>query len=183
MSDETIVYSPPYPSTAANSRGLYAVLDRLRNWIIYEQNQLRDNIPARRAAVFREPEELDTEIRWEQVSVVDKNTILMTLRRIREMHDHISREHEDSWESRLCLQRRWTVLIMAQSILAEAFTDPEKREAQQEAQTQKASRELDILNKHLRDVLIPPELRTQDQVELPPDDNDDWFTQSSNSES
>ena len=172
--DEGIT-SPPYPGNATASSSLYRHLAALRLWLVEQQAILRLHVPQKYADQLVEPDNMAAETVWDHVGVVDKYTTLMYCRRIRESWDHVVREHEDTWDSKLSLKKRFSVVLMCQHILHEAFVDPELREARQQTTIDRAQHEMKLINDHLKKVLIPPELQESDAEEKAEEDDDDWF--------
>ncbi len=172
------VASPPYPGTATNARSLYQYLGELRGWTCEQQAILRPLIREKFAEQLQEPDTLPDIAIWTQVSVTDMYQVLVGLRSVREAWDHILREQEDVWDSRLATKQRFNLLLMACGILAEAFVMPEVREMRQQQASDDSMRRLKLYQDHMKKVLTPPELQTPDddeKTEQPADPQDGWF--------
>lgn len=152
--------SPPFPSQITTSKGMYRQLELLRQWVIEQQQDLIPLVPRKhRHKIDDEPGTLPAETIWENVGVVDKYHVLMYVRRIREGWDYTLREHEDSWDSKLAVRKRFSLIFSAMHILKEAFVSVEVREMRNEAAMERHSAQMKALETHLRSVLIPPEMQ------------------------
>ena len=174
MNEESLT-SPPYPSTATGGRSLYRQLIELRAWVEEHQNVLRSYLRPKFADQLVAPDNLPSESVWEGISVVDKYTTLMYLRRLREGWDMVLREHEDTWTSKLALKKRFNLIVLAQHLLHDSFVDPETREAKNQAAQDQAAAQMKAIDAHMRKVLIPPELQDQVQPEAEVEPDDEWF--------
>lgn len=186
MQDETDgTTSPPYPSQVTTSKGLYRTLELLRLWVIEQQADLVPLVPRKhRHKIDDDPNTLPSESIWENVGVIDKYWVLMYVRKIREGWDATLREHDDSWESKLALRKRFSILFSALHILKEAFVSPEVRELRNQQAADQHNAQIQTLEKHIRQVLVPPELRQdENKVEAGGEgDLSDWFDANEESE-
>ena len=175
MNDGTT--SPPYPSEQTNSRALYNHLEAVRQWVIDQQDTLRGLIPEKYAERLVPPDDLECLEFWDNISVIDKHTVLVWLRRIREGWDQILRQHEDSWDSKLALSKRYSIVINTMHVLQESFVSPELREHQNKQAADKARRRSKLIDQHLQSVLIPDELKDEinEEVQQQEDVEEDWF--------
>jgi hypothetical protein len=172
MSEQGLT-SPPYPGVLTTSDRLYCQLGELGHWVIHEQDVLRPLIPERFAEKLTHPDNMPALTVWNNIGIVDKYTVLMYLRTIRESWDLILREHEDAFDSQLALKKRFSVVTTAHFVLREAFTSPEVRELKQQREVTQAQQEMAALQKALRQIMAPA--IHEDAVEEQADENDDWF--------
>ena len=122
--------SPPYPGVSIQAKGLYQCLDQYRDWVLERLKVLHEFSPDT-VESLKPPAETPKYGVWEYVSVADKFCVLQQARYLREVWDAVVREHEDSWDSSLALQRRYNVVHAAIEMLDEAFLNPEVRENRQ----------------------------------------------------
>jgi len=179
MPEQDGTTSPPYPSQVTTSPGLYRYLELLRAWVVEQQQELVPLVPRKhRHKIDDEPGSFPPLSVWENVSVVDKYWVLMYIRKIREGWDYTLREHEDSWDSKLALRKRFSLLFSAMHILKEAFVAPEVREMRNQQAADQHNAQMQTLEKHLREVLVPPEMRQDAAKAEGSDEGDltDWFT-------
>lgn len=174
------IVSPPYPNEQTTAERLYDQLGELRAWVIERQNELEAVLKPKYASRLVPPGPLDSLAYWNATSVIDKYTVLIYMRRIRESWDNIIREHEDAWNSRLSLKKQFNIVLLAQHVLADAFVNPELREARNQQAQDEAAKRMKLIDDHLRRVLTPPELQEDTQEEPEDADNvgdagDDWF--------
>ena len=188
MSDESIS-SPPYPSDIVTAKGLYHYLQLLQSWLAgvlpgikQEMTELawKQTVPNAREAIEHGRDQLHDvgalppATVWEGVGLSDAFQTFQYLRMARERWDQILREHEDSWDSKLAVFKRFSVMCLAQVILEEAFTSPEVREMKQQKAYARLAAQQKAIQKHLNQVLLPPEMR-DDAESGPAVDSSDWF--------
>jgi hypothetical protein len=127
----TDVTSPPYPGLATLSPLLYQHLVSLRDWVQEQLGILYKVIPeiVENATTL---DGLEPEKAWDGVSVSDKFVVLSNIRYIREAWDSIFREHEDTWDSTLSLQKRFLLVNSAIELLNESFVSAEVRELKEQ---------------------------------------------------
>lgn len=172
--------SPPYPTMATTSPGLYQHLRLLRAWVIETQAYLQDLVPQKVVESFAEPPSLGTVAIWENVGVIDKYSLLMYLRQIREGWDYILREHEDSWECKLALRKQVGLVETACSVLADAFVTAEVREMKEEQAAKQVRRQHRAFQAAVRKMIVPQELQENeesDEEPAPVEDADDPWTE------
>ena len=178
------IMSPPYPSETTNSRMLYRHIAAMRAWVVEQQEVLRPLVPAKFTESLVEPPTMESVTFWDNVSIIDKHTVLMWIRKIRETWDILLRQHEDAWDTKFALFQRYSVVHSAMMVLTQAFVDPKTREFNQEKALAKIRQRQALMDKHLRDVLIPDEIR--DDVEREQANNLDiateWFSDDDNQE-
>jgi hypothetical protein len=113
---------------------------------------------------------------WENVSVADKYAALMYTRQIREGWDQTIREHEDAWDSKLAVRKRAMLVRAACDLLADAFVDPETREAKQHEVMVDISRRMQMMRQMMARAFTPAEFQDphDDASPYPPhwDDED-----------
>ena len=176
MEDSTQISSPPYPGGVTRIDTLYRYLAALRLWLVEQQEALRLLVPPKHAAQLKEPDNLAAETVWGGVSVVDHYTVLMYLRMIREGWDHVIREHEDTWDSKLALKKRFALAVMAQHVLDEAFISPELREARNQTAMDTILHELKARQDKLKELMNPSNAPDEDKPgQETEDDDEDWF--------
>lgn len=176
MSDETEgVESPPYPPHTVTSPNLYNYLARLHEWLALQQGVLlAERVPAKLKSSLRDPPpNLASRSVWENVAIADKYAVLMYMRQIREGWDYVLREHEDSWDSLVALRKRYHLVMSGRQCLSEAFLNPEVRELRNQQQYDQYQARMKLINQHMKQVLIPPELREEAEQEQKQADDDE----------
>lgn len=187
MADEGIT-SPPFPTDVVTAKGLYRYLQYLQSWLAEALPQLqgemlalaqKESCPAVRAAIERSCEKLHAVgaippiTVWEGVSLNDAYLTLQYVRTVREAWDTALREHEDSWDCKLAVFKRYSALLLAQTILDEGFTSPEVREMKQQKAYAQRVAQTAAIRKRLRH-LLPPEMQDDAETATGPDP-DGWF--------
>jgi hypothetical protein len=172
---DEVVNLPPFPILATTSNGLYRHLASLRDWLLEQQDVLRPCLPTDYADQLKVPDNLASEDVWANVGVVDKFMTLASMQTIRMAWDSMLREHEDSWNSACCLRKRFEVVYQCQQTLAEAFVDPEQREARRHRATGEAQRRYAVLQEYLKNALESREPRSHDgKREQASKPDDEW---------
>jgi hypothetical protein len=72
------------------------------------------------------------------------------------------------------------VVTNATHVIAQAFVDPETREHQNQIAYTKARRQQELIDRHLRNVLVPDELKEEVQQQEEKAIEDDWFASDDN---
>ena len=119
------IMSPPYPSETTNSRMLYRHIAAMRAWVVEQQEVLRPLVPAKFTESLVEPPTMESVTFWDNVSIIDKHTVLMWIRKIRETWDILLRQHEDAWDTKFALFQRYSVVHSAMMVLTQAFVGRE----------------------------------------------------------
>lgn len=180
MSDESIS-SPPYPGLATGSRGLYRDLMELRTWLEEEQEQIKYKIKGKFASNLEKPDNMAAECVWEGVGVVDKYVVLHRMRQLREGWDGVLRDHEDTWDCKMALKRRYDLFMLAHYILREAFINPETREFREQKQFKDYMRKSKLIQQKLNELLHLDSVASDDSddtTESGSDEGaeDEWFS-------
>lgn len=174
-SEQDDVLSPPYPALSATMTNQYRILYALREWAIVQINQMKEEVPPSKAAELEYPQPLPSEASWEIISIVDHYTSLMFTRRIRETWDAILREHEQDWDSKLCLKKRYYLLQSTLHVLKESFVDPEERKERYVNSLKETEERMRIFAQNLNNLIVPPELRPPEQaVDQDPEEDEEW---------
>jgi len=165
--DEYGFTKPPCPTEATKSGELYTMLSQFRAWVVNEQEELRPLLPPKSVTKLDNPAPTGEQTVWESVtSVYDKYIVATELRRCRHLWDHILRMHEKDWNCQNAIQQRFGVLEFSRWILAEAFLDPQTREAhRQKATHAKFARKWNKLLVDICKPLLPSVIQGMMEVE------------------
>lgn len=186
MSNEPVITSPPYPGRATTVRSLYRDICSFREWILEQQREIYERVPPKLRDRIVSPPAVDTLDRWQlMVAVEDHYTAYRYVRHIREWWDQVVREHEDSWDSRLCVRKRFHLLNLASYVVQEAFVDAEKREAKEQDQIHRQEKMMKAMHKRMQAMMEEDDYssydgneetyRHRDGDEGPPQDSwEDW---------
>jgi hypothetical protein len=153
MSDE--VLSPPFPRPNFKIHRLLSHLSELRQWIV--QNRFWAN---EAYAAFGGDGDLvpleehippipDTHMYVSRISLCDMYQTYCYMRRLREGWDTMLRDWEEEWESKTAVKHRLSLVHAGVSILANAFVDPETREAHLESFNKRARKFQEAILKKL----------------------------------
>lgn len=125
MNDE--ILSPPFPGDGATGHVLFNLLKDLWKWVDIHRDDINE---AMSKEVVPELEPFPKENKgYLCQAIVTQWTHFLIMRRIREAWDDVVRNHEDAWDSRLCVGQRAMLFQGAALLLNDAFIPYERREA------------------------------------------------------
>lgn len=159
--DADEIFCPPYPTDTTTISRLLDSLGELRGWLLEHRfwaNEAYANIGGD-GDLIPLPEHLPSipdESRYRIIAVRDIFSTFMALRSLRKQWDAMTRDFETAWDSTPAIRYRLQMLYSGVMILAQAFVDPETREARQEDFKQEVRK---MRNTILKKLGVPKELR------------------------